>query len=201
MTKPDPETDESVPASEPVTEPVGNGAARFRLGLLAVLLAALLAASGSLIWLAAHRTGTESDISSGREQVMSLSQQFMLRMGTYGPDLLDDNGQMPDYRSGVKELITPKFATSFDKQVGAAEQLVKQTGVSRKADVYATGVSSIDSDSADVLVAGSFTDSYDGHGPGEPLAVRMQVSLVKVDGKWVVDNFAPLTSSDPGATP
>lgn len=195
-------TYDPVSASEPAArpDPGSERSSRFRLGLLVFLLAALLAASGSLIWLAAHRTGSEADIAADREKAMSISEQFMLRMGTYGPDLLDDSGQMPDYRSGVKELITPKFATSFDTQVGAAEKLVQQTGVSRKADVYATGVSSIDSDSADVLVAGSFTDSYQGKGPGEPLAVRMQVSLVKVDGKWLVDNFAPLIAPDTGAT-
>ena len=173
--------------------------AGFRRGLLVFLLAALLVASGSLIWLVAHRTGSGADTSAEREQVMSLSDQFVLRMGTYGPDLLDDQGQMPDYRSGVKELITAKFATSFDTQVGAAEGLVKQTGVTRKADVYATGVSSLDDDSADVLVAGAFTDSYKNK-PGEPLAVRMQVSLVKVDGKWLVDDFSPLTAPETGAT-
>jgi Mce-associated membrane protein len=183
---------------EPRPTPERTPSAGFRRGLLVSLLAGLLVASGSLVWLAAHRTGSASDTQAEREQVMSLSEQFMLRMGTYGPDLLDDQGQMPDYRSGVKELITAKFATSFDTQVGAAEQLVKQTGVSRKADVYATGVSSIDGDSADVLVAGAFTDSYKGK-PGEPLAVRMQVSLVKVDGTWLVDNFAPLTAPETGA--
>jgi len=185
-------TDQGTPSPTEASPPQ---AARFRRGLLAVLLATLLAASGSLVWLAAHRTGSASDLASDREQVMSLSEQFVLRMGTYGPDLLDGSGQMPDYRSGVKELITPKFSTSFDKQVGAAEKLVEQTGVSRRADVYGTGVSSIDDDSADVLVSGSFTDSYPKQGAGEPAAVRLQVSLVKVDGDWLVDNFAPITET------
>ena len=89
---------------------------------------------------------------------MQVSEQFVLRMGTYGTELLDDKGRMPDYRAGVKELITSKFETVLRHQVVAAEQLVKQSEVSRKADVYATG-SSVDNDSADVLVAGSFTDA------------------------------------------
>ncbi len=130
---------------------------------------------------------------------MQVSEQFVLRMGTYGTELLDDTGRMPDYRSGVKELITSKFETSFDSQVVAAEQLVKQSGVSRKADVYATGVSSVDGDSADVLVAGSFLDTFKKH-PGEPLAIRMEVSLVKVDGDWLVDDFTPVSAPDEGTT-
>lgn len=183
------------------TGAVRPAAARFRRGLLALLVAALLGASGTLIWLAAHRSGGEFDAASNREEVMSSSEQFMLRMGTYGPELLDAKGEMPDYRAGVKELITPKFSTSFDKQVGAAEQLVKQAGASRVAAVYSTGVSSIDPDSADVVLAGSFTDTFKGAAAGEPLAVRMQVSLVKVDGSWLVDDFAPIEAPAAGSDP
>ena len=124
---------------------------------------------------------------------MAQTEQFMLRMGTYGPDLLDDKGQMPEYRSRVKEVITPKFAASFDKQAGTAEQLVAQAGVSRKAEVFATGVSAIDSDSATALVAGTFTDTYKKGGQQQPVPFRIEVSLVKIDGKWLVDDFTPVT--------
>ncbi len=142
---------------------------------------------------------------------MAQTEQFMLRMGSYGPDLLDDQGAMPDYRSGVKEIITPKFATSFDKEAGAAEQLVAQAGVSRVPDVFATGVSSLDEDSARTLVAGSFTDTYtvkDKTVPQEPIPFRIEVSLVKIDGKWLVDDFNPVSadgdvpeSGNPAPTP
>ena len=91
---------------------------------------------------------------------MAQTEQFMLRMGTYGPDLLDEQGAMPDYRDGVKDVITTKFAASFDYEAGTAEQLVAQAGVDRVADVFATGVSSLDEDSARTLVAGTFTDTY-----------------------------------------
>ena len=57
-------------------------------------------------------------------------------------------------------MITPKFAADFDKEVATAEQLVAQGGITRTADVFATAVSSVDDDSARVLVAGAFTDSY-----------------------------------------
>ena len=35
---------------------------------------------------------------------MAQTQQFMLRLNTYGPDLLDAQGQMPKYR----ELVEPR---------------------------------------------------------------------------------------------
>ena len=170
-----------------------SGSATFRVVVLGVLVVALLASCGTLIWLLAGRRGEADDLQRERESAMAQTDQFMLRMGTYGPDLLDDKGQMPEYRSRVEEVITPKFATSFEKQAGTAEQLVAQAGVSRTADVFATGVSTIDSDSATALVAGTFTDSYQKGGQQEPIPFRISVSLVKTDGKWLVDDFTPVT--------
>ncbi len=172
-----------------------SGSATFRVAVLGVLVVALLASCGTLIWLLAGRRGEAEDLQREREAVMAQTGQFMLRMGTYGPDLLDDNGQMPDYRNRVKQVITPKFATSFEKQAGTAEQLVAQAGVSRKAEVFSTGVSAIDSDSATALVAGTFTDTYKKGGQQEPIPFRIQVSLVKTDGKWLVDDFTPVTGA------
>ena len=68
--------------------------------------------------------------------------------------------QMPEYRDLVTEVITPKFGTDFEENVPAAEQTVAQAGVGPHRRVYATGVSTIDPDSATALVAGSFTNSY-----------------------------------------
>ena len=170
-----------------------SGSATFRVVVLGVLVVVLLAACGTLIWLLAGRRGEADDLQSSREAVMAQTDQFMLRMGTYGPDLLDDKGQMPEYRSRVKAVITPKFATSFDQQAGTAEQLVSQAGVSRQAQIFATGVSAIDSDSATALVAGTFTDTYKKGGQQQPVPFRIEVSLVKTDGKWLIDDFTPVT--------
>ncbi len=69
-------------------------------------------------------------------------------------------------------MITPKFATYFEKQAVAAEQLVAQAGVARKAEVFSTGVSAIDDDSATALVAGSFTDSFPQGQTGKTVAAE-----------------------------
>ena len=87
---------------------------------------------------------------------MAQSEQFMLRINTYGPDLLEGD-TMPKYRELVEEVITPKFAADFEKNAPLAEATVKQAGVGRTAEVFSTGVSAIDADSATALVAGSFT--------------------------------------------
>lgn len=173
----------------------------FRLALFGVLVVALLASAGTLIWLAADRRGEAEDVQAEREQVMAQTKQFMLRMGTFGPDLLDEQKQMPEYRENVKAVITPKFATDFEKEVTTAEQLVAQAGVSRVAEVFSTGVSVIDEDSATALVAGSFTDSYPQSEGGEPQAAepvpfRIEVSLVKTEDEWLVDDFTPITGEE-----
>ena len=173
----------------------GAGSGSFRVVVLGILVVLLLAGCGTLVWLLAGRRGEADDLQKQREAVMSQAQQFMLRMGTYGPDMLDDKGGMPEYRSRVKAVITPKFAVSFDKQAGTAEQLVAQSGVSRQADVFATGVSTLDGHSATALVAGSFTDTYKKGGQQEPIPFRIRVTLVNTDGTWLVDDFTPVTGA------
>jgi hypothetical protein len=204
-------TTEVVNSSEAVEVATPSEAAarapRFRRNLLAVLVAVTVASLVLLVWLMSTRgvdavgvSGDQEQLQGEREAVMAQTEQFMLRMGTYGPDLLDAKGGMPQYRERVKDVITPKFAVSFDKEAATAEQLVAQAGVSRQAKVFATGVSTIDSDSATALVAGTFTDSYPrGEGKdrteqaGEPTPFRIEVQLVKIDGTWLVDDFTPVT--------
>ena len=183
-------------AGEPQQSP------RFRRGLLAVLVVVLVAGLMSLAWLVSGRgvgavgvQGDQEQVQSEREAVMAQTEQFMLRMGTYGPDLLDDKGAMPEYRQRVEDVITPKFAVSFEKEAATAEQLVAQAKISRQASVFATGVSALDDDSATALVAGAFTDSYPKTGAREPAPFRIEVSLVKTKGTWLVDDFTPVTGA------
>jgi Mce-associated membrane protein len=187
-----------------------------RRTLLVVLSVLLVASVAAVAYLAATRPvsavgvdGTQEQLQSQRESVMAQSEQFMLRINTYGPDLLDGD-TMPKYRDLVEAVITPKFAADFEKNAPLAEQTVKQAGLARTAQVFSTGVSAIDSDSATALVAGSITQSYP-KSPGsdervqtEPAPFRVQVTLVKIKGTWLVDDFTPLTGTDDssaGASP
>ena len=177
---------------------------RWRLVLASALALVVVACVGVLTWLLVSGGPAASAGSlthpDEREDVMSLGDQFVKRLGTYSPDMIDDSGQMPAYRDQVREVITPKFAADFDKEVATAEQLVAQGGITRTADVFATAVSSIDDDSARVLVAGAFTDSY-AQGEGrdaetvdqEPLPFRFTVDVVMIDGEWLVDDFTPVS--------
>jgi hypothetical protein len=196
--------------TEPVREPTAPRAALFRLVLLGLLVLVLVA---SLVWipvLLAHRQVTvlghdlgsddATAVQADREAAMAATEQFVLRVNTYGPKLLDSQGQMPAYRSRVKAVITPKFAASFDKSVPVAEQSVKTYGLDRTCAVFATGVEVIDSDSAQVLVAGSISQTVLNRqgkrvSTGEPSPFRLRVSLDKIDGSWLVDDYQPVTES------
>lgn len=169
-----------------------QSSAGFRRGLLVVLIALLLVATGAFIWLAADRIGNEqSDLQAEREQAMSISEQFMLRLGNSDPSMLDASGQMPSYRALVVELVTTKLRTRFEQaDFKAAENLTSQGGMTQTTSVFARGVESIDSDSAVVLVAGRVQYSYKEAGAQEPVAFRYAVSLQKVDGRWLVDDYS-----------
>ncbi len=91
---------------------------------------------------------------------MTQTQQFVIRVNTYGPSWLDEQNQMPRYVEGVKELLTAKFAAGFEESVVIPEAQVAQSGYGRSAKVYAVGVASMDQDSAIVLVGWVRTDSY-----------------------------------------
>ena len=177
-----------------------------RVAIAAALALVVAGCVALLIWMSVGGRATADGglaLPDEREQAMSLTDQFVKRLGTYSPDMVDDSGQMPDYREQVREVITPKFAADFEKEVGTAEQLVAQGGITRTADVFATAVSSIDDDSARVLVAGAFTDSY-AQGTGkkattveqEPLPFRFTVDLVMIEGEWLVDDFSPVSSPE-----
>lgn len=207
-------TDPTADASHQADGQPDATGSRFRVVLLLVLAAVLvvgLVASAVLGGLRA--TGAIGDDSDGvqeeREAVMAQARQFMLRLNTYGPDLLEGE-QMPEYRELVSEVITPKFRTSFEQGVAAAESTVAEAAVGREAEVFSAGVSDLDGDKATALVAGSFTNSYprDARKPDgprvddEPVVFRVQVELVRSDGTWLVDDFDPVVAEeDAGQAP
>jgi Mce-associated membrane protein len=178
-------------------------AATFRLVLLIVLIVLLLASAGVLVWLLADRRGEADDLQSERETVMSQTEQFVLRLNTYGPDDLDDQGHLTSYQDQVSEVITPKFASDFESSgLPIAEQTVSQAGYGRTAEVFGVGVQSMDDDSAVAIVAAGLTGSYPNakhpdddaqRVSGGEDVLRWEVDLVKTDGKWLVDDYSPVT--------
>jgi len=196
--------------SPPPTTPTGPSSSapngRFRVVLLVLLVLALLVSGGVLVWLLADRRGEADGVQSDREAVMSQVEQFVLRLNTYGPDQLDDQGHMPEYEKQVTAVITPKFAADFEKSgLPIAEQTVAQAGLGRTAKIFGVGVDSIDGDSATAIVAAGLNgsspdpkhpDDTSKRIPLDPAVLRWSVALEKVDGKWLVDDYTPDTGED-----
>lgn len=143
-----------------------------------------------------------SDPTVEREKALAAGRTFVQRFNTYGPDLLGDDGKMPEY-AAITDLMTAKFAKIFESNVGYAEDVVKETGIDRVGTVYAVGAASADVDSAELLVAGIVDFSYPDPGDAtkridfEPLRFRYQVSLVKLGGEWKVDDLDDLDDELP----
>ena len=129
---------------------------------------------------------------------MAQTEQFVLRLGTYGPDLLDDQGQMPEYREQVDEVITPEVRgrlreggrrspSSWSPRPASPARPRSSPPASRR----------IDGDSATALVAGDASPTPTRR-TSEPAAGARRRSgsrstLVKIDGDWLVDDFTPVT--------
>ena len=148
-----------------------------------------------------------SDRVKDREQLLRLASEFATRFNTYDESMLDEQGHLPEY-AAVEDLMTPKFGGVFADNVGYAEETVAQLGAASVGTVRAVGVASQDDDSAEVLVAGTIELSYpypedgkpsqDGGQDGAaeddprvstgPQRFRYQVSVVKIDGEWLVDD-------------
>lgn len=196
-------TDDNPAKGRTVLSSLAPAAPGFRR-LLALLLAALLLVSlGLLIWAVAERQDADgrpfrfqkghlTEAQRSREEVMARAEQFMLRANTYGPDLLEGK-TMPDYRQRVQELITAKHKADFEAAATIAEQQVTQFDYERTAEVFGTGVASIDADSATALVSGAIANQLGDQEPRPAQVFRVEVRLVKFKGEWLVDEFEPVT--------
>ena len=125
---------------------------------------------------------------------MAQAEQFMLRMGTYGPDLLDDQGQMPEYRERVKAVITPEVRdllreagdappSSWSPRPGVAAR----PRCSRPASPRSTTTPRPRWWPAPSPTA----TRREGRRARQPVPFRIEVQLVKTDGEWLVDDFTP----------
>lgn len=196
-------TDSATPSSPRSSKP--------RSALLVAFVAVIV---GSLISLGVLLVTDEGDAGdpagqpqAQREELMTQTQQFVIRVNTFGPSWLDEANKMPRYVDGVSELLTAKFAASFKESVVIPEAQVAQSGYGRTAQVFAVGVASMDDDSATVLVGFVRTDTYPKPRdpdkrlklPGNP--ERWAVQLVRTQGKWLVDNYAVISETPEGDEP
>jgi Mce-associated membrane protein len=198
--------DRAVTADPEAQRPANAPNRTFRLVVTVVLVLLLVAAAGCLVWLLAERRGAAADAQRQRDAALRETEQFVLRLNTYGPQDLDDQGHLTDYRDRVLEVMSAKFGSDFEQTgLPLAEQTVAQSGYGRTAEVFGAGVDTMDDDSATVIVAGSLTGSYpDPKAPqdeskrraAEPDVLRWSVDLAKVHGDWLVDDYTPVSAEE-----
>lgn len=159
-----------------------------------VLTVVSVAVAGVLLYRSSHLTDQPFSLSNSgqaipsdsvRHQVVAIAEQFCLRMDAV------DASDVDGYKKRVSELLTTKqkakFASEFDQfQKLALDKELKGTGT-----ILASGLSDIDQDSATVLVVHdstvkASTGTTERH-------YRWTVTLRKVHGAWLVDDFTPVS--------
>jgi hypothetical protein len=120
-----------------------------------------------------------------RGEVARVAEQFTVAVNNY------DAASADDYTARVSALLSTKFETEFARAMEDIVAQVKAAEMTSQGEVLASGVASLDDDSARVLVVAdaAVKTVYD----ERQRHFRWEVSLVEVDGEWLVDDFSPVT--------
>lgn len=173
--------------------------ARFRL-VLAGALAVLLALG--IIWLVVAIIDRdpfgddEASPQSNREVVMSRAETFVVSSFTYDKSDLDENGELSGYEEELEPLLTSDALAELPEQAEGLAELIAQENWTRSTEIEAVGVQSLGPDSAEVIVAGIFTESRK-KVPTSSARFQMIVDLDKVDGEWLVNDFGNIGGEAP----
>lgn len=192
------------------TAPVSSAAPRATLVRLSVVLVSLLAIIACIVALVLLITAPpKSDgakLSDDRAAVSSVANTFVLGQFTFDKSMLKGT-TMPSFRAKVEAVITPKFDITFQTLAAKIEAVVQGSGLRSTAKVWSTGVAAIDSDTATVLVVGSYTNYLPktrggtDYQPAGEVPFRDVVGLVKSNGTWLVDSQAPAEGVPPSTAP
>jgi Mce-associated membrane protein len=153
--------------------------------MAAVLVLLLIAAVAAGIWGFTRLRSADAELDS-RADVARVAEQFTIAVNNY------DTASADEYKSKVSDLLSTKFRADFDKAMQDIVTQIQGTKMSSQGKVLASGVATLDDDSARVLVVADadVTTAFDKQGLQRHF--RWEVSLVKVDGKWLVDDFRPV---------
>jgi Mce-associated membrane protein len=177
----DPDTD-----ARPQTGP-RSGSSRLRWAVTAFLAVVVAVAVVALVLEVAVLRPRSQEVEADRQarsDVTRAAERFAVQVNNY------DVSSVDRYQAGVTPLLSPKFKGEFRKAMADIVSSVKQAKMSSKGEVLTSAVASLDPDSAQVLVVSDANvktvfDTRARH-------FRWEVSLVKINGKWLVDNFTPV---------
>ena len=149
-------------------------------GLVLVLAVALVV---ELFVLKPKYDAAQAD-QQARTNVVRVAQRFTAEVNNY------DVASIDSYTKRIDPMLTTKFKGEFQQAMKDIVASVKQSKMTSRGQVLTSAVASVDPDSAQVLVVADAAvktvfDTRKRH-------FRWQISLVKVDGRWLVDNFSPV---------
>lgn len=177
--------------SAPQSPGTGNGQrdhARPRLLVsmvaVLVLLVILGLASAAAGWWVSREPGAAQLQLRERAEVARAAEQFTVAVNNY------DAESVESYKGTVSDLLSTKFKSEFDRAMEDIVVQVQEAQMSSEGTVLASGVASLDSDSARVLVVADATVKTVFNETKRHF--RWEVSLVEVDGRWLVDDFSPV---------
>jgi Mce-associated membrane protein len=173
--------------------PTGQARGWIALGIVVVTVLALVLAV-VLFQRSRHLTDQPFSLSnsgqvipsdSARHTAVAVAEQFCLRMDAV------DGSDAKGYVKKVSQLLTTKQKAKFTQEFSDFSKLGIAPGIKGTGTVLASGVADMDSDSATVLVAHDSTVK-DGTNTTQR-HYRWTVSLREVGGKWLVDDFTPVS--------
>lgn len=153
------------------------------LAVAVVLVLVLVAAAAVSVWSQLRRSAVEEELDA-RSDAVRVAERFAVVVNNY------DSASVEDYQETVGDLLSTKFRSEFESAMEDIVLQVQQAQMTSQGEVLASGVATIDDDSARVLVVAdaavkTVVDERQRH-------FRWEVSLVKVDGAWLVDDFTPV---------
>jgi Mce-associated membrane protein len=152
------------------------------LGLVLVVCLVLLVLEVTTL---RPKADADQENQDARSAAVSAAERFTVQFNTY------DSGDLPAYEKALTKMMSPKFKESFEKAITQVEASIKQGKVQSKGQVLKSAVASQDADSAEVLVV-SDAEAKTIYDPSVARHFRWQISLVKINGRWLVDNYEPV---------
>lgn len=117
---------------------------------------------------------------------------------TFGEVYLSYDFDDPD-RSGsrVLELVSPTFAEDFEStRAPGIEELFSNLGTTTVAETQAVYVGPVTDDAASALVVVDVQANSDASGEQQLSNLTFLLELVRVDGRWLVNNVLPAPQPD-----
>jgi Mce-associated membrane protein len=153
-------------------------------GLLAVLCAAAVVVIALEVGTLRPRAEQVRAERADRAEVVRVAERFAVQVNNY------DASSVDSYQRSISPMLSPTFRGEFEKAMTDIVASVEQAKVTSKGRVLASGIAGIDPDSAQVLVVSDadVTTVFD----TRARHFRWEVSLVRIGGRWLVDDFTPV---------